>query len=89
MGVLLDAILDELGCDVDFRFQLRKLIFKGCGIETLCKDLLVYGNELFFLVDHLIGGPEEQFFCFVFSECRCGAFLTFKLVIALSDPPFS
>ena len=32
VGVLLDAILDELGCDVDFRFQLRKLALKGCGI---------------------------------------------------------
>ena len=42
-------------------------------------------HKLFLLVDHLIGGPEEQFFYFILGERRCGTFLTFKLVIALPD----
>ena len=73
VGVLLDAILNELGCDVDFRFQLRKLTIKGCSIEALGEDLLLYAYKLFFLVDHLIGGPEEQFFYFILGERRCAA----------------
>lgn len=62
MCVFIDAVFDELGSDVDFRFQLVQLSLKGCGVEALHQDLLVYGYELFFLVNHLIGGPEEQFF---------------------------
>ena len=34
VSVLLDAILDELGSDVDFSFQIRKLTLKGCGVEA-------------------------------------------------------
>ena len=37
------------------------------------------------MVDHLIGGPEEQFFYFILGECRCGAFLAVELVITLPD----
>ena len=44
MCVLFDAVLDELRCDIDFRFQLGQLTFKGCGVKTLCKDLLIYAN---------------------------------------------
>ena len=64
MCVFSDALFDELCCDIDFRFQIRKLTFKGCGIEALGEDLLVYAYKLFFLVDYLIGGPEKQFFYF-------------------------
>ena len=85
MGVFFDAVLDELGSNVDFRFQLGKLTLKGCGVEALHQDLLVYGYELFFLVNHLIGGPEKQFFYFILGERWCAAFLAFKLVIALPD----
>lgn len=85
VSVLLDALFDELGSDVDFSFQLRKFTLKGRGIEALGKDLLVYGYKLFLLVNYLIGGPEEQFFYFILGECRGGAFLTIELVIALTD----
>lgn len=35
MGVFFDAFLDETGSNIDFRFQLRKLMVKSCGIEAL------------------------------------------------------
>ena len=85
MCVFIDAVLDELRCDVDFRFELGKLTLKGRGVEAFHQDLLVYGYEPFFLVNHLIGGPEEQFFYFILVERRCAAFLAFKLMIALPD----
>ncbi len=34
MSVLIDTLLDELGGDVDLRFQIRKLALKGCGVEA-------------------------------------------------------
>ena len=34
VSVFLDALLDELGSDIDFRFQSRKLTLKGCGVEA-------------------------------------------------------
>ena len=34
MSVLLDAFLDELGSDVDLRFQLGDLTLKGRGVEA-------------------------------------------------------
>ena len=43
------------------------------------------GYERFFLVNHLIGGPEKQFFYFILGKRRCSAFFAFKLVIALPD----
>ena len=33
VSVFFDALLDELGSDVDFSFQIRKLTLKGCGIQ--------------------------------------------------------
>ena len=47
--------------------------------------MLIYGYKLFLLVDHLIGGPEKQFFYFLFGERRCGAFQSVELMIALPD----
>ena len=35
VSVLLDALLDELGSDVDLCFQLVQLSLKGCGVEAL------------------------------------------------------
>ena len=34
MSVLLDAFLDELGSDIDLRFQIRKLALKGRGVKA-------------------------------------------------------
>lgn len=34
VSVFFDAFLDELGSDVDFSFQIRKLTIKGRGIEA-------------------------------------------------------
>ena len=34
VSVLLDAILDELGSDVDFSFQILKLTLKCRGVEA-------------------------------------------------------
>ena len=82
MCVFVDAVFDELGGNVDFRFQLGKFTLKFCGVEALHQDLLVYGYELFFLVNHLIGGPEEQCFYFILGKRWCATFLAFKLVIA-------
>ena len=33
VSVLLDALLNELGTDVDLRFQIRKLTLKSCDVE--------------------------------------------------------
>ena len=54
MSVFVDAFLDELGSNVYFCFKLGKLTLKGCGVEALHQNLLVYGYELFFLVNHFI-----------------------------------
>ena len=34
VSILLDALLNELGSDVDLSFQIRKLTLKGRGIEA-------------------------------------------------------
>lgn len=34
VSVLLDALLNELGSDVDLSFQLGQLSLKGCGVEA-------------------------------------------------------
>ena len=34
VSVFFDAILDELGSDVDFSFQIRKLTLKGRGVKA-------------------------------------------------------
>lgn len=34
VSVFFDAILDELGSDVDFSFQIQKLTLKGRGVEA-------------------------------------------------------
>ena len=34
VSVFFDALLNELGSDVDFRFQIRKLTLKGRGVEA-------------------------------------------------------
>ena len=34
VSVFFDALLNELGSDVDLCFQIRKLTFKGCGVEA-------------------------------------------------------
>ena len=85
MSIFVDAFLDELGSNVYFCFKLGKLTLKGCGVEAIHQNLLVYGYELFFLVNHFIGCQEEQFFYFILGKRWCGAFLIFKLVIALPD----
>ena len=35
VSVFLDALLDELGSDVDLSFQLGQFSLKGCGVEAL------------------------------------------------------
>ena len=34
VSVFFDSLLNELGSDVDLCFQIRKLTFKGCGVEA-------------------------------------------------------
>ena len=34
VSVLLDALLNELGSDIDLRFQIRKLALKGRGVKA-------------------------------------------------------
>ena len=34
VSVFLDALLDELGCNVDLSFQLVQLSLEGCGVEA-------------------------------------------------------
>ena len=54
MCVLSDAFLNELGCDIDFRFKFGGFGFKVRGVEAFGKDLLVYGYKLFLLVNDCV-----------------------------------
>lgn len=35
MHIFIDAVVDELGCDVDIRFRIVKLTFMSCGVEAI------------------------------------------------------
>ena len=50
MHIFIDAVVDELGCDVDIRFRIVKLTFMSCGVEAIYQNLLIYVYELFFIV---------------------------------------
>ena len=55
VGVLLDAILDELSCDVDFRFLIpQSTLTRAVVLRLLARTCSVYAYKLFFLVDYLI-----------------------------------
>ena len=87
MGVFFDAVLDQTSDYVDLRVQSIKLLLKVIGGQMGLQYFVVDGDDSVLGVDHLVGGPEEDILQLILCERRRGAFLSFKLVIALPDDP--
>ena len=87
MGVFFDAVLDQTSDYVDLRVQSIELLLKVIGGQMGLQYFVVDGDDSVLGVDHLVGGPEEDILQLILCERRRGAFLSFKLVIALPDDP--
>ena len=87
MGVFFDAVLDQTSDYVDLRVQSIKLLLKVIGGQMGLQYFVVDGDDSVLGVDHLVGGPEEDILQLILCERRRGAFLSFKLVIAMPDDP--